>query len=120
VLLPAGQRVGPRVDDSAFSPVRQSLCVTSRLQGTEQGTLTAPNNLATWTGQAGNAAADRDQFAVLLPVLEQVTAARDCMSMRARLMMATPGHAALRYVAPWRSERAAEALAPSLRSAAAA
>jgi hypothetical protein len=95
VLLPAGQRVGPRVDDSAFSPVRQSLCVTSRLQGTEQGTLTAPNNLATWTGQAGNAAADRDQFAVLLPVLEQVTAARDCMSMRARLMMATPGHAAM-------------------------
>jgi hypothetical protein len=94
VLLPAGQRVGPRVDDSASSPVRQSLCVTSRLQGTEQGTLTAPNNVATWTGQAGNAAADRDQFAVLLPVLEQVTAARDCMSMRARLMMATPGHAA--------------------------
>jgi hypothetical protein len=74
--------------------------VTSRLQGTEQDTLTAPNNLATWTGQAGNAAADRDQFAVLLPVLEQVTAARDGMSMRARLMMETPGHAATRVPPP--------------------
>ena len=35
-------------------------------------TLTARANLARWTGQAGDAAAARDQFAALLPVRERV------------------------------------------------
>jgi Tetratricopeptide repeat len=35
-------------------------------------TLAARNNLALWTGQAGDAAGARDQFAALLPVRERV------------------------------------------------
>ena len=35
-------------------------------------TLTARHNLARWTGEAGDAAAARDQFAALLPVRERV------------------------------------------------
>jgi Domain of unknown function (DUF4062)/Tetratricopeptide repeat len=36
------------------------------------GTLTARGSLAYWTGQAGDAAGARDQFAALLPVIERV------------------------------------------------
>ena len=35
-------------------------------------TLTARGNLAYWTGQAGDAAGARDQFAALLPIRERV------------------------------------------------
>ena len=35
-------------------------------------TLTARANLAAWTGQAGDAAGARDQYAALLPVRERV------------------------------------------------
>ena len=35
-------------------------------------TLTARANLASWTGQAGDPAAARDQYAELLPVFERV------------------------------------------------
>ena len=37
-------------------------------------TLTARASLARWTGQAGDPAAARDQFAELLPVRERVSA----------------------------------------------
>ena len=37
-------------------------------------TLTARHNLARWTGEAGDAAGARDQFAALLPVCERVPA----------------------------------------------
>ena len=49
-LHPAGGRVGPEHLD----------------------TLSARNNLASWTGRAGDAVAARDQFAALLPVRERV------------------------------------------------
>ena len=35
-------------------------------------TLAARGNLARWTGEAGDAAGARDQFAALLPVVERV------------------------------------------------
>ena len=35
-------------------------------------TLTARHSLAFWTGEAGDAAGARDQFAVLLPIRERV------------------------------------------------
>ena len=35
-------------------------------------TLADRSNLATWTGQAGDAAGARDQFAALLPIMERV------------------------------------------------
>ena len=35
-------------------------------------TLTTRDSLAAWTGEAGDAAGARDQFAALLPVREQV------------------------------------------------
>ena len=35
-------------------------------------TLTARGNLARWTGEAGDAAGARDQFAALLPIVERV------------------------------------------------
>jgi hypothetical protein len=38
-------------------------------------TLTARANLAYWTGEAGDPAAARDQYAALLPVLERVLGA---------------------------------------------
>ena len=38
-------------------------------------TLTARANLASWTGQAGDAAGARDQYAALVPVMERVSGA---------------------------------------------
>ena len=38
-------------------------------------TLTTRHNLASWTGQAGDAAGARDQYAALLPVRERVQGA---------------------------------------------
>ena len=38
-------------------------------------TLTARGNLARWTGEAGDAAGARDQFAALLPIQERVLGA---------------------------------------------
>jgi len=47
-------------------------------QGAEHlDTLTARAELARWTGQAGDAAAARDQFAALLPVMERVLGTDD-------------------------------------------
>jgi len=36
------------------------------------GALAARGNLARWTGEAGDAAGARDQYAVLLPIKERV------------------------------------------------
>ena len=50
-------------------------------------TLTARGNLARWTGEAGDAAAARDQFAALLPVRERVLGPEhpDTLTARANL-----------------------------------
>ena len=50
-------------------------------------TLTARANLACWTGQAGDAAGARDQFAALLPVRERVLGPEhpDTLTARANL-----------------------------------
>ena len=50
-------------------------------------TLTARAELARWTGQAGDAAAARDQFAALLPVRDRVSGAEhpDTLTVRAEL-----------------------------------
>ena len=50
-------------------------------------TLTARANLAHWTGEAGDAAGARDQFAALLPVRERVSGAEhpDTLTARANL-----------------------------------
>ena len=50
-------------------------------------TLTARANLATWTGQAGDPAGARDQYAALLPVRERVSGAEhpDTLTTRANL-----------------------------------
>ena len=59
-----------------------------RVLGAEHpDTLTARRNLASWTGQAGDAAGARDQFAALLPVRERVLGAEhpDTLTTRANL-----------------------------------
>jgi hypothetical protein len=50
-------------------------------------TLTARANLAYWTGEAGDAAGARDQFAALLPVRERVLGPehRDTLTARGNL-----------------------------------
>jgi len=48
------------------------------------GTLTARGSLAYWTGEAGDAAGARDQFAALLPVREQVLGAEHPETLDAR------------------------------------
>ena len=50
--------------------------------------LTARASLARWTGQAGNAAAARDQFAALVPVMEQVLGAEHPGTLTARASLA--------------------------------
>jgi hypothetical protein len=47
--------------------------VEERVLGPEHPhTLTTRHNLALWTGQAGDAAGARDQYAALLPIRERV------------------------------------------------
>jgi hypothetical protein len=48
------------------------LCSASLRLREHPDTLAARSNLAHWTGQAGNAAAAREQLAGLLPVVERV------------------------------------------------
>jgi hypothetical protein len=67
---------------AALLPVRE------RVSGAEHpATLTARANLASWTGQAGDAAGARDQYAALLPVRERVLGAEhpDTLTARANL-----------------------------------
>ncbi len=59
-----------------------------RVLGAEHpDTLTTRANLAYWTGQAGDAAAARDQFAALLPLRERILGAEhpDTLTTRANL-----------------------------------
>jgi Tetratricopeptide repeat len=59
-----------------------------RVSGPEHpATLTARANLARWTGQAGDAAAARDQYATLLPAVERVSGPEhpDTLAARANL-----------------------------------
>ena len=60
-------------------------------------TLAARNNLALWTGEAGDAAGARDQFAALLPVSERVLGAEhpDTLTTRHELA-AGPGRRGMR------------------------
>ena len=50
-----------------------SCCPSARVPGSEHpDTLDARTRLAAWTGEAGNAATARDQYAELLPVRARV------------------------------------------------
>jgi hypothetical protein len=49
-----------------------------------QHALTARGSLANWTGEAGDAAGARDQFAALLPVRERVLGAEHPETLDAR------------------------------------
>jgi Tetratricopeptide repeat len=51
-------------------------------------TLAARRNLAAWTGQAGDAAGARDQFAVLLPIHERVLGPEHPETLTARASLA--------------------------------
>jgi hypothetical protein len=64
------------------------LPVRERVQGPEHpDTLAARNQLARWTGEAGDAAGARDLFAALLPVRERVQGPEhpDTLATRANL-----------------------------------
>ena len=69
-------------------PVRRAAARLERVLGPEHpDTLAARDNLALWTGEAGDAAGARDQYAALLPVLERVLGAEhpDTLTARANL-----------------------------------
>ena len=66
-------------------------------------TLAARSRLAAWTGQAGDAAGARDQFAALLPIEERVLGAEHPGTLTAR-----------RNLAYW-SEKAASDAAPGVK-----
>jgi hypothetical protein len=51
-------------------------------------TLGTRANLALWTGQAGDVAAARDQFAALLPVFERVLGPEHPATLAARRVLA--------------------------------
>jgi hypothetical protein len=62
--------------------------VEERVLGPEHpDTLTDRGNCASWTGEADDAAAARDQFAALLPVVEKVLGPEhaDTLTTRANL-----------------------------------
>ena len=64
------------------------LPIEERVLGPEHpATLAARHSLARWTGEAGDAAGARDQFAALLPVRERVLGAEhpDTLTTRANL-----------------------------------
>ena len=54
------------------------------LGGGHPGTLAARHNLARWTGEAGDAAGARDQYAALLPIEERVLGAEHPDTLTAR------------------------------------
>ena len=64
------------------------LAVTERVRGREhRHTLTVRDNLARWTGEAGDPASARDQYAALLPQRERVLGPehRDTLTTRDNL-----------------------------------
>ena len=59
------------------------------MQGPEHpDTLTTRASLARWTGEAGDAAGARDQFAALLPVVERIFGREDAYTLIARASLA--------------------------------
>ena len=70
------------------APADRSTPGRRRLGAEHPDTLTARANLAYWTGEAGDAAGARDQFAALLPVRERVSGAEHPDTLTAR---AQPG-----------------------------
>ncbi|WP_030453282.1 tetratricopeptide repeat protein [Herbidospora cretacea] len=64
------------------------LPIRERVLGAEHpDTLNTRANLASWTGEAGDAAGARDQYAALLPISEHVLGAEhpDTLNTRANL-----------------------------------
>ena len=75
-------RPGPATSSPPCCPIRE------RVLGPEHpDTLATRDNLARWTGEAGDAAGARDQFAALLPVRERVQGPEhpDTLTTRANL-----------------------------------
>ena len=75
-------RPGPATSSPRCCPFRE------RVLGPEHpDTLTTRGNLACWTGEAGDAAGARDQFAALLPIRERVLGPEhpDTLTARANL-----------------------------------
>ena len=75
-------RPGPATSTPRCCPSRSGSWAPST-----RDTLTARDNLARWTGEAGDAAGARDQFAALLPVRERVLGAEhpDTLTTRGNL-----------------------------------
>ena len=64
--------------------------VRERVSGAEHpDTLIARANLARWTGEAGDAAAARDQYAALLPIQERFLAAEHPYALEIRRQLAS-------------------------------
>jgi hypothetical protein len=63
--------------------------IQERILGPEHPvTRNARYNLAFWTGQAGDAAAARDEYAALLPVFERVLGPAHTVTMSTRANLA--------------------------------
>jgi hypothetical protein len=75
---------------TARSANRRNACADRRGEvsgANHPATLTDRANLACWTGMAGDAAAARDQYAALVPVIERVSGAQhhEAVATRANL-----------------------------------
>ena len=71
-------------------PVRRAGAGRERVLGPEHlNTLTARANLAYWTGEAGDAAGARDQYAALVPVEERVLGPEHLNTLTARANLAS-------------------------------
>ena len=74
---------------AALTVQQQVLHAWEETRGAEHpGTLTARANLASWTGNAGDPAGARDQYAALLPVRERVLGAEHPHTLTARANLA--------------------------------
>ena len=74
---------------AALAVQRQVVHAREETRGSEHSdTLTARDHLASWTGEAGDAAGARDQYAALLPVRERVSGAEHPHTLAARANLA--------------------------------
>jgi hypothetical protein len=72
-----------RLELAALLPIRE------QIHGPERpGTLATRDNLAYWTGQAGDAAGARDQYAALLPIREQIQGPQHPRTLATRMQLA--------------------------------
>ena len=87
-----GMQPGPATSSPTLLPIRE------RVLGTEHpDTLIARHELAYWTGEAGDAAGARDQFADLLPIRERVQGTEHRGALFARTNSPTgPGRRGMR------------------------